>query len=45
MAGMKYSDIVDYDKLDPFKEKSIRMLKMTIKNPGRFSYHNATKKT
>ena len=26
MAGMKYSSIVDYDKLDPFKEESIRRM-------------------
>jgi phosphoribosylformylglycinamidine cyclo-ligase len=35
MAGMKYSDIVDYNKLDPFKEESIRRLRETLHNPER----------
>lgn len=35
MSGMKYSDIVDYDKLDPFKEESIRRLQNTLRNPAR----------
>jgi len=33
--GMKYSEIVDYDKLDPFKEKCIRRFKKTLKYPER----------
>ncbi len=32
---MRYSDIVDYDKLDPFKEESIRRLQKTLSNPER----------
>jgi phosphoribosylformylglycinamidine cyclo-ligase len=35
MPGMKYSDIVDYDKLDPFKEESIRRLRGTLDHPSR----------
>ncbi len=33
MSGMRYSDIVDYDKLDPFKEECIRRLHGTLLNP------------
>ncbi|MEK6880176.1 MAG: AIR synthase related protein, partial [Nanoarchaeota archaeon] len=33
---MRYSDIVDYDKLDPFKEESIRRLKGTLGNLEKF---------
>jgi len=36
MAGMKYSDIVDYDKLDPFKEECIRRLRSSFKHLDRF---------
>lgn len=32
--GMKLSDIYDYDKLDPFKEESIRRLSATLKYPN-----------
>lgn len=32
---MKYSDIVDYDKLDPFKEAAIRRFSTTLDNPNR----------
>ena len=39
MAGMRYSDIVDYDKLDPFKEESIRRLQKTLGNPERLGIH------
>lgn len=39
MPGMKYSDIVDYDKLDPFKEESIRRLQGTLNNPNRLGMH------
>ncbi len=39
MNGMKYSDIVDYDKLDPFKEESIKRLKGTLNNPNRLGVH------
>ena len=35
MQGMKYSDIVDYDKLDPFKEECIRRFKSTLTLPNR----------
>ena len=28
--GLRYSDLVDYDKLDPFKEESIRRLQKTL---------------
>jgi len=33
--GMKYSDIVDYDKLDPFKEEAIRRFRGTIDLPNK----------
>jgi len=33
--GMKYSDIVDYDKLDPFKEECIKRFRLTLANPNR----------
>lgn len=33
--GMKYSDIVDYDKLDPFKEAAIKRFSATLDNPNR----------
>ena len=33
--GMKYSDIVDYDKLDPFKEECIRRFRDTLSHPNR----------
>ncbi|MEK6855928.1 MAG: AIR synthase-related protein [Nanoarchaeota archaeon] len=32
--SMKYSDIVDYDKLDPFKEECIRRFQKTLVNPN-----------
>jgi len=35
MAGMKYSDIVDYDKLDPFKEECVRRFQKTLALPNR----------
>ena len=35
MAGMKYSDIVDYDKLDPFKEECVRRFGNTLALPNR----------
>lgn len=35
MAGMKYSDIVDYDKLDPFKEEAMRRARATFGYPNR----------
>lgn len=35
MDGMKYSDIVDYDKLDPFKEACIRRFQSTLSYPNR----------
>ncbi len=34
--GMVYSRIVDYDKLDPFKEECIRRFQRTLANPNRF---------
>jgi phosphoribosylaminoimidazole (AIR) synthetase len=33
--GMKYSDLVDYDKLDPFKEECIRRFQRTLVFPDR----------
>jgi len=33
---MKYADIVDYDKLDPFKQEAIRRFRETLKYPNRF---------
>ncbi|MDP3026208.1 MAG: AIR synthase-related protein [Nanoarchaeota archaeon] len=33
--GMKYSEIVDYDKLDPFKEECIKRFRTTLVNPNR----------
>ncbi|MBI2631590.1 hypothetical protein HYW75_01145 [Candidatus Pacearchaeota archaeon] len=30
--GMRYSDIVDYDKLDPFKEEAIKRFSQTLDN-------------
>jgi len=35
MPGMRYSEIVDYDKLDPFKEECIRRFKKTLEYPNR----------
>ncbi len=32
---MRYSDIVDYDKLDPFKEEAIKRFNATLDNPNR----------
>jgi len=39
---MKYSDIVDYDKLDPFKEESIRRLQHTLGNINRLGMRIVT---
>lgn len=39
MAGMRYSDIVDYDKLDPFKEESIRRFRGTLMNSSRLGVY------
>ncbi|MFH1420915.1 MAG: AIR synthase-related protein [Candidatus Aenigmatarchaeota archaeon] len=36
--GMKYSDIVDYDKLDPFKEEAVRRFRKTIKHVKEFDF-------
>lgn len=33
--GLKYSDIVDYDKLDPFKEECVRRFQRTLALPNR----------
>jgi len=33
--GMKYSDLVDYDKLDPYKEECIRRFQKTLSYPNR----------
>jgi len=33
--AMKYSDIVDYDKLDPFKEEAIKRFRVSLANPKR----------
>ena len=33
--GMRYSEIVDYDKLDPFKEECIKRFRTTLVNPNR----------
>jgi phosphoribosylformylglycinamidine cyclo-ligase len=35
MSNMKYSDIVDYDKLDPFKEECIRRFQGTLALPNK----------
>lgn len=35
MPSMKYSDIVDYDKLDPWKEEAMERAKKTFGNPER----------
>ena len=32
---MKYSEIVDYDKLDPFKEECIKRFQKTLSKPNR----------
>lgn len=33
--GLRYSEIVDYDKLDPFKEECIRRFKQTLVYPNK----------
>jgi phosphoribosylformylglycinamidine cyclo-ligase len=33
--GIKYSDLVDYERLDPFKRKALEVFSATFKNPER----------
>ena len=35
--GVKYSDVVDYDKLDPVKRKALDVFKSTFQNPSRLN--------
>lgn len=35
--GLRYSDLVDYDRLDPFKKKALEIFSSTFNNPERLN--------